>query len=84
MKQKLDVPAMLARLRAVHRGDIPAKLVTRIKAWGNYFGGATLGTVTLLEFRDEQARGELMNDPELKPYREHFEAGNRPRARVRG
>ena len=82
-KNKLDVPAMLGRLRAVHRGEVPAKLVTRIKAWGKYFGGAKLGMLTLIEFRDEQARGELMDDPELKPYLERFNAGNRPLALVR-
>jgi hypothetical protein len=82
-KNKIDVPAMLARLRAVHRGEVSAKLVTRIKAWGKYFGSAKLGSVILVEFRDEQARGELLNDPELKPYLERFDAGNRPLALVR-
>jgi hypothetical protein len=82
-KQKIDVPTMIARLRHVHRGEIPAKLVTRLKAWGKYFGGAKLGMVTLIEFRDEHARGELLGDPELKPYLERFEAGKRPLALVR-
>jgi hypothetical protein len=82
-QQKLDVPAMLARLRAVHRGEIPAQLVTRLKAWGKYFGGATLGALILIEFRDEQARAELLNDPALQPHLERFDAGNRPLARVR-
>ncbi|MBI3913661.1 MAG: helicase-associated domain-containing protein [Chloroflexi bacterium] len=82
-KQNLSVPTMLARLRQVHRGEIPAKLITRLKAWGKYYGGAKLGALTLLEFRDDQARGELLDDPELKPHLERFEAGNRPLARVR-
>ena len=82
-KQNISVPAMIARLRQVHRGEIPATLITRLKAWGKYFGNAKLGTLTLIEFRDEPARSELMNDPALKPYLEHFDAGNRPLALVR-
>ena len=77
-KQKLDVPTMIARLRQVHRGEIPAPLIVRLKAWGKYYGDAKLGAVMLLEFRDEPARDELLNDPELKPHLERFDAGNRP------
>ena len=81
-KQNISVPTMIARLRQVQRGEIPAKLITRLKAWGKYFGGAKLGRLTLIEFRDEQARSELLDDPELKPYLERFDAGNRPLVRV--
>ncbi len=48
----------------------------RLKAWGKYFGGANLGVLTLIEFRDESARAELRDDPELQPYHEHFDTGN--------
>jgi hypothetical protein len=82
-KQNISVPAMIARLRQVHRGEIPDPLIARLKAWGKYYGGAKLGAMTLIEFRDEQARGELLNDPELKPHLERFDAGNRPLAMVR-
>ncbi len=54
----------------------------RLKAWGKYYGDARLGTLTLIEFRNEQARAELLKDPELEPYLERFDAGNRPLARV--
>ncbi len=82
-QQGLVVPAMIERLRQVHRGEIPARMMIRLKAWGKYFGRAKLGTLTLIEFRDEQARSELLDDAELKPYLERFEAGNRPLALVR-
>jgi len=81
--QNISVPTMIARLRQVHRGDIPAELITRLKAWGKYFGNAKLGTLTLIEFRDEQARAELLDDPKLKKHLERFDAGNRPLALVR-
>jgi hypothetical protein len=60
-----------------------AKLILRRKAWGNYFGDARLGTLTLVEFRDEAARKELLADPELQPYLTPFDAGPRPLALVR-
>ena len=81
-KHNLSVPAMLAQLRSVHRGEIPAKLVMRLKAWGRYFGDARLGTLTLIEFRDEKARAELLADPELKKHITRFDAGERPLALV--
>jgi hypothetical protein len=45
--------------------------------------GAKLGALTLIEFRDEQARNELLDDPEVKPYLSRFDAGNHPLALVR-
>ncbi len=82
-QKHLAVPEMIARLKQVHRGKIPDSLVMRLKAWGKYYGGAKLGTLTLIEFRDEPARAELLDDPELKPCLEPFDAGKRPLALVR-
>ncbi|MCL4396572.1 MAG: helicase-associated domain-containing protein, partial [Chloroflexi bacterium] len=82
-KHGMSVPAILDRLRGVQRGDLPVQLVSRIKAWGRYYGAAKLGTLTLIEFRDEQARSELLADPELTPHLIRFEAGDRPLALVR-
>lgn len=79
----LAVPEMIERLRRVHRGEIPPKLIARLKAWGKYFGAAKLGTLTLIEFRDETARAELLDDPELKHFLTRFDAGQRPLALVR-
>ena len=72
-----------AETGTAHRGEIHPKLIQRLKAWGKYFGSAKLGALTLIEFRDEQARNELLDDPELKPHLEHFDAGNRPLVLVR-
>jgi hypothetical protein len=82
-QRHMTVPAMLTQLKGVHRGEVPEPLVRRIKAWGKYFGDARLGTLTLVEFRDEKARSELLADPELKPYLTRFDAGDRPLALVR-
>ncbi len=81
--QKFTVPELLTRLRAVHRGELPPQLIQRIKAWGKFYGDARGGVITLIEFRDEAARNELLADPELQPDLTRFEAGTRPLALVR-
>lgn len=81
--QGITIPDILARLKHVHRGPIPLKLVQRLKAWGRFYGDARLGQLTLVEFRDEAARQELLADPELKTYLTPFDAGARPLALVR-
>lgn len=79
----ISVPDILARLNHVHRGAVPPKLVQRLKAWGKFYGDARLGQLTLVEFRDEAARQELLADPELNAYLEPFDAGARPLTLVR-
>jgi hypothetical protein len=76
------VPAILARLKSVQVGELPPLLVQRIKAWGKFYGDARADAFTLIEFRDEAARSELLTDPELWPYLTRFEAGSRPLAAV--
>jgi Helicase conserved C-terminal domain len=83
VRSGIAVPEMLDRLEHVQRGAVPPKLVQRVKAWGHFYGDARLGQLTLVEFRDEAARAELLDDPELKPYLTRFEAGARPLALVR-
>jgi hypothetical protein len=60
------VSGFLDRLSSIHRGPIPRSLVTRIKAWGRYYGGATLRRPLLLEVKDSTTAQELLADPELK------------------
>lgn len=77
------VPDVLERLKSVQRGELPPGLVRRIKAWGKYYGDARGGAISLIEFRDDAARTELLADPELRPYLTRFNAGGRPLAAVR-
>lgn len=78
----VTVDTVLADLRAVHAGELPPVLVQNIKAWGKYYGDAKMDTLTLIEFRDQKALSELMDDPELAPHLEAFEAGRRALAVV--
>ncbi|MBI5877962.1 MAG: helicase-associated domain-containing protein [Chloroflexi bacterium] len=81
--QNISVPEIIKRLESVHRGPVPDALIRRIRAWGRYYGDARLGTLVLIEFRDDAARAELLADRELAPYLTRFDAGPRALAVVR-
>ena len=57
---------LLDELRRLHRGQLPEPLVTRLKAWGGYYGQAAAETLTLLEFSDPVALQELSQHPALQ------------------
>lgn len=76
------VDSILADLQAVHAGALPWELAIDIKAWGKYYGDATMDTLTLIELRDRGVLKELTTDPDLKPYLQPFEAGQRALAVV--
>jgi hypothetical protein len=68
----MTVSQYLDLLARVHRGPLPGELRARVKAWGRYYGKATLRTATLLEVRDAQTAEELLSQPELAPYLTRF------------
>lgn len=80
--RKISVLRILDQLRSVHRGQVPSGLVQRIKAWGKYYGDARMGSLILVEFRDDKARTELLADPELAGLLTRFDAGPRALAVV--
>ncbi|MGB5061969.1 MAG: hypothetical protein WBO48_24960, partial [Candidatus Promineifilaceae bacterium] len=53
-------------------------------AWSGYYGRATVATVTLFEFRDQETLAELRALPELNDMLQPFAAGNRALAAVDG
>ena len=71
-------------LRKLHRGRLPKNIVEQVKAWGGYYGAATVGTVTLFEFRDQETLNELRQHSELKDLLQPFPAGKRALAVVNG
>jgi hypothetical protein len=76
------VLGLLEELGKLHRGELPPRLVERIKAWGGYYGGAAAETLTLIEFHDSVTLDELMARPELAPYLSPFPAEGRALAIV--
>ncbi len=68
----LDAAAMLSRLEEMAVGGVPAALVARIKAWSQHFGTATVQTLTLVQFRDQETLNELRSDPRLARYLKPF------------
>ena len=81
---KKKAHAIVEELRKLHRGRLPQTIVERVKAWGGYYGSATVGTLTLFEFRDQETLAELCQHPELQNLLQPFPAGTRALAVVEG
>jgi hypothetical protein len=75
----LSVKEYLDRLSVLHHGAVPSALQMRIKAWGRYYGKASLQEAVLLEVKDSATADELLGDPELTPLLSRFAADPRGR-----
>ena len=75
----LDASAILAVLAEMAVGGVPDTLPARIKAWSRHYGSASLLAVTLIQFRDQDALDELLQDSELarhlRPFRPEAKLG---------
>ncbi len=74
----LDAAVILAHLQAMAVGGTPPALQSRIKAWSRHYGSAAVRTLTLVQFRDQEALDELLGDPLLARYLKPF----KPEARL--
>lgn len=79
---KKKAQGIVDELRKLHRGRLPQAIVEQVKAWGGYYGSASVGTMTLFEFRDQETLAELRQLPALKELLQPFPAGNRALAVV--
>jgi hypothetical protein len=79
MATGLGVKEYLDQLEELHHGPVPAALQMRIKAWGRYYGKASLQEAVLLEVKDSTTADELMEDAELAPLLSRFRADPRGR-----
>ena len=61
----IDANAILAVLDEMAVGGVPDTLPARIKAWSRHYGSASLLAVTLIQFRDQDALNELLQNREL-------------------
>jgi hypothetical protein len=75
----MSVLEYLDQLTVLHRGPLPAELQSRIKAWGRYYGKASLQNAVLLEVKDSATAEELLADAELAPLLSRFAADPRGR-----
>ncbi len=78
----ISLDKVIAQLQQLHRGPLPPKLIIRLKSWCNYYGPASLQTLTLVEFSSTAVRDELLVDPELGEFLTQFEAHGRALAIV--
>jgi hypothetical protein len=74
----LDAATILATLQDMALNGVPEVLQVRIKAWSRHYGSASVATLTLVQFRDQDALDELLGDLELARYLRPF----RPEARL--
>jgi len=74
-----SVPEYLQQLTKLHHGPLPAAWELRIKAWGHYYGKATLRKAVLLEVKDAATADELLADEELAPLLSRFTPDTRDR-----
>ena len=74
----IDANAILAVLDEMAVGGVPEALAARIKAWSRHYGSASLLAVTLIQFRDQDALDELLQDSELARHLRPF----KPEARL--
>ena len=61
----IEASAIIASLAEMAMGGVPAALQARIKAWSRHFGSATIQTLILVQFRDQETLDELLQDPAL-------------------
>lgn len=59
-------PSIIRELAALAADGVPAGLQQRIKAWARHYGDARAETLTLVQFRDQEALEELLEYPELR------------------
>lgn len=81
---KKNAQAIIDELGKLSREPLPNSLVDHLRAWSGYYGRATVATVTLFEFRDQETLAELRALPELNDMLQPFVAGNRALAAVDG
>lgn len=75
----LDAGAILVQLSTLAAGSVPLALQSQIKAWSKHYGSATISTMTLVQFRDQDTLDELRRDSELarvlKPFHPEAKLG---------
>lgn len=60
-------PAMiLEQLRAAAGAALPAQLEMQIKAWSRHYGSASVHTLTIVQFKDQETLDELLRDRVLR------------------
>lgn len=74
---RAKVNALLKEMATLYRGELSPELIEQVKQWGGYYGGATVNTLTLIEFTDVKTLRELRKNKRLKALLTPFQAGDR-------
>jgi hypothetical protein len=82
MSAGMPLDQLMTTLAELHAGPLPAALEQKIRAWGSFFGNATLQQVALLELSSYEVLINLLNDQEVGPYLMAIEGSSQPLAIV--
>ena len=72
----IDAGAVLETLRAAAGAALPEGLEAQIKAWSRHYGSASMQTLTIVRFKDQETLDELLRDRVLRRLMEPFERGS--------
>lgn len=62
----LEPAKILEKLRTVVGAALPADLEAQIKAWSRHYGSASVETLTIVQFKDQETLDELLRDRALR------------------
>ncbi len=62
----LEPATVLEKLRTAAGAALPAELEAQIKAWSRHYGSATVQTLTIVQFKDQETLDELLRDRVLR------------------
>ena len=67
-----SVEQIIARWERWHHGPMPAKLLTQIKRWGQFYGSAQVQQLTLIKMPSEELLQQVMSEPQIGAYLSPF------------
>jgi len=82
MSRGIRVDQLLAVLAELHHGPISPVLESKIRTWANFFGTASVRTVTLVELSHFDVLANLASDPQVGKFLLPIEGASSPLAVV--
>jgi hypothetical protein len=82
MSADLKIEQLFSTLERLHDGPLPDALCARLRAWGSFYGSASLQQVALLSVADHHVLANLLRDPQIGRFISPIEGSSRPVAVV--
>ncbi len=82
MSAGLKIEQLFSTLERLHDGPLPDALCARLRAWGSFYGSASLQQVALLSVADHRVLANLLRDPQIGRFISPIEGSSQPVAVV--